>query len=117
MDITLLNVISILPLVFMTYIQFFHVAVPSFKASTDERMELNTRLNKENCLDGVIGVADCIVCLWWISSLVYVHNYNVDNWHNAEAFWTLKLVAVVWLVAWVHKKGFIGSSKKESNKE
>lgn len=113
----IISVLSILPLVFMCYIQFVKVAVPTFKSSKDERMDLNAKLNNEHCLDGLIGIVDGFAALWWVASLVYLHNYNVDAWHNAEAFFTIKAVAAVWLVVWLFKHNHLGLKKKTTNKE
>lgn len=112
----LINVLSILPLAFMCFIQVTKVAIPTFTASKDERMELNTKLNKENCLDGLIGFVDGIACLWFVASLVYLHNYNVDAWHSAEALWVLKFIAGIWLCMWLNKQGYF-NKKSNSNKE
>lgn len=116
----LINVLSILPLAFMCFIQVAKVAIPTFSAPSDKRQEVNEKLNKENCLDGLIGIVDGIVCLWFVASLVYKHNYNVDAWHNAEALWTLKCIAGIWLCIWLNKKGYFKldfKTKKDSNKE
>lgn len=119
----LFEVLSILPLGFMCFIQIAKVAIPTFQASKEERQEVNTKLNKEHCLDGLLGIVDGIVCLWFIASLVYMHNYEVDAWHHAEAFWSLKFIATIWLCMWLNKQGHFklarpaNHKKKDSNKE
>lgn len=118
----IISVLSILPLVFMCLVQVTKVAIPTFQASKDERLEVNTKLNKEHCLDGLLGIVDGMVCLWFLASLVYLHNYEVDAWHNAEAFWTLKFIATIWLCMWLNKQGHFKftrpkNHKKSKNKE
>lgn len=119
------DVLSILPLAFMCIVQITKVAIPTFQAPKEERMDLNAKLNKEHCLDGLIGIVDGMVCLWFFASLVYMHNYEVDAWKNAEAFWSLKLIATIWLITWLNKHSYFKfftsknakSKKKDSNKE
>lgn len=123
---SIIDVLSILPLFLMCLVQVTKVAIPTFQASKEERMDLNAKLNKEHCLDGLIGIVDGVACLWFIASLVYLHNYEVDAWHNAEAFWTLKVIATIWLCVWLNKQGHLKftrpknhkkSTSKDSNKE
>lgn len=116
------DVLSILPLAFMCIVQLTKVAIPTFQAPKEERMDLNAKLNKEHCLDGLIGIVDGMVCLWFFASLVYMHNYEVDAWKNAEAFWSLKLIATIWLITWLNKQGHFKftrpkNHKKSKNKE
>lgn len=114
---SILDVITLVPLFFMTYIQIMKVTVPTFKAPREQQEELSKKLRKEHALDGFIGVVDAIVCIWFVAALVYLHNYQVDAWHSTEALWSLKFISALWTLMWLDLKGYLRFGNKNDTKK
>lgn len=107
--------LSLVPLLFMCYVQMVKISVPVFQAPREDREAVGNALRQEHQLGGLLGAADAIVALWFVTALVYKHNYTVDAWHSAEALWALKFIATIWILKWCEARGFLNFKRKSDD--
>ena len=113
--ITLANVISLAPLLFMVYMKLKCVLIPTLTSglSGQERKDFTRALYKENFFAPWFLVLDFVVGVWFLVSLVQLHNYNIDMWKNLEASYALRFIGVVWLVQFLIGKGYMSLPVKK----
>lgn len=113
--IPIFDFVSIVPLLFMSYIQIVKIFIPVSQVPKEQKRELNEKLQKEHGFTTLIFTVDYIACLWFVAALVYQHNYQVDAWHSTEALWLVKFISTYWAIRWLDIKGYLKFRKNDDS--